>query len=180
VKAGVRSIEHGTYLSEATLQLMKARGTYLDPTFTIAIDVAEAGGDFDVPALRVRGQAMLPTLRATIQRARRTGVTIVTGTDTGYGPNSLARIGQEILHFVEMGFTPFEAIRSATIHNAEMLRLERSIGVLEPGYEADIVVVERNPLEDPTTLQDPHLVISNGRIGLDRLNVGRGAAAEGM
>ena len=133
VKAGVRSIEHGTYLSDATLQLMKERGTYLDPTYTTVIDVMEPGGDYDVPALRIRGQHMLPRLRDLVVRAHKLGVKIVTGGDTGYGPNSLTRIGQEMTHFVAMGFTPLEALQSATVVNAEMLRLEKSIGVLEAG-----------------------------------------------
>lgn len=175
VKAGVRSIEHGTYLSDATLQLMKERGTYLDPTYTTVIDVRDAGGDYDVPALRIRGEHMLPRLRDTVIRARKMGLKIVTGGDTGYGPNSLTRIGQEMTHFVELGFSPLEAIQSATIRNAEMLRLEKSIGVLEVGYEADLIAVERNPLETITTVQDPLLVISNGRIALDRLDFARAA-----
>lgn len=170
VKAGVRSIEHGTYLSDATLQAMKQRGTFLDPTYTTVTDLIDAGGDYDVPALRIRGQHMLPRLRDTVVRAHKLGVAIVTGSDTGYGPNSLTRIGQEIAHFVEMGFTPLEALQSATIRNAEMLRLDKSIGVLETGYEADLIAVEKNPLDNVTTVQDPLLVISNGRVGLDRLN----------
>jgi len=173
VKAGVRSIEHGTYLSDATLQVMKQRGTCLDPTYTTVIDLTDAGGDYDVPALRIRGEHMLPRLRDTVVRAHKLGVRIVTGGDTGYGPSSLTRISQEIAHFVEMGFTPLEAIQSATIRAAEMLRLEKSIGAIEAGYEADLIAVERNPLENLTTLQDPLLVISNGRIGLDRLNFAR-------
>jgi imidazolonepropionase-like amidohydrolase len=173
VKAGVRSIEHGTYLSDATLQLMKDRGAFLDPTYTTVIDLTEAGGDYDVPALRIRGEHMLPRLRDTVMRAHKLGVKIVTGSDTSYGPNSLTRIGQEMTHFVEMGFTPLQAIQSATMMNAEMLRLEKSIGVLEPGFDADLVAVEKNPLDNIVTTQDPLLVISNGRIGLDRLNFGR-------
>ncbi len=173
VKAGVRSIEHGTYLSDATLRLMKERGTYFDPTYTTVIDLREAGGDYDVPALRIRGEHMLPRLRETVVKAHALGLRIVTGSDTSYGPNSLTRIGQEATHFVEMGFTPLEAIQSATIINAEMLRLEKSIGVVEPGLEADLIAVETNPLENIAALQDPLLVISNGRIGLDRLNFGR-------
>jgi len=173
VRAGVRSIEHGTYLSDATLQLMKDRGTYLDPTYTTVIDLSDAGGDYDVPALRIRGEHMLPRLRDMIVRAHRLGVKIVTGSDTAYGPNSLTRIGQEITHFVEMGFTPLQAIQSATLVNAELLRLEKSVGAVEPGYEADLIAVEQNPLERVVTLQDPLLVISNGRIGLDRLDFGR-------
>jgi imidazolonepropionase-like amidohydrolase len=174
VKAGVRSIEHGTYLSDATLRLMKERGTYLDPTYTTVLDLIEAGGDYDVPALRIRGEHMVPRLRDTIVRAHRIGVKIVTGSDTAYGPNSLTRISQEITHFVEMGFTPLQALQSATLVNAEMLRLETSIGALDAGYDADLIAVEQNPLETITAILDPLLVISNGRIGLDRLNFGRG------
>jgi imidazolonepropionase-like amidohydrolase len=170
VRAGVRSIEHGTYVSDATLQAMKERGVYFDPTYTTVIDIAEPGGDYDVPALRIRGEHMLPRLRDAVARANRMGVKIVTGTDTGYGPNSLTRISQEVAHFVEIGLTPLQALQSATIVNAELLRLEKSIGVIDAGYEADLVVVEKNPLETVTTLQDPLMVISNGRIGLDRLN----------
>jgi len=173
VRAGVRSIEHGTYLSDATLQLMKNRGTYLDPTYTTVIDLTDAGGDYDVPALRVRGEHMLPRLRDMVVRAHRLGVKIVTGSDTAYGPNSLTRIGQEVTHFVEMGFTPLQAIQSATLVNAELLRLEKSVGVVELGYEADLIAVEQNPLERIVTLQDPLLVVSNGRVGLDRLDFGR-------
>src|SRR5262245_33773282 len=173
VKAGVRSIEHGTYLSDATLQEMKQRGAYLDPTYTTVIDLTDAGGDYDVPALRIRGEHMLPRLRDTVVRAHKLGVPIVTGGDTSYGPNSLTRIGQEVEHFVEMGFTRLEAIQSATIRSAEMLRLEQSIGAVEAGYEADLIAVGKNPLDTITTIQDPLLVISNGRVGLDRLNFAR-------
>ncbi len=173
VKAGVRSIEHGTYLSDATLEAMKARGTYLDPTYTTVIDLTDAGGDYDVPALRIRGEHMLPRLRDVIGRAHKMGVKLVAGTDTGYGPNSLTRVSQEVAHFVEMGLTPLEAVQSATIMSAEMLRLEKSIGSAEVGFEADLIAVEQNPLERIVTLQDPLLVISNGRVGLDRLDFGR-------
>jgi imidazolonepropionase-like amidohydrolase len=177
VKAGVRSIEHGTYLSEATLRLMKERGTYLDPTYTIVIDLVEPGGDYDSPALRIRGQHMLPRLRSTVEIAHQIGVKIVTGTDTSYGPNSLTRIGQEMTHFVEMGFKPLEAIQSATLITAEMLRLEKSIGVLEQGFEADLIAVEKNPLDNITTVQDPLLVISNGRVAVNRLDFARESAS---
>jgi imidazolonepropionase-like amidohydrolase len=173
VKAGVRSIEHGTYLSDATLGLMKERGAFLDPTYTTVIDLTEAGGDYDVPALRVRGEHMLPRLRDLVVRAHKLGVKIVAGSDTSYGRNSLTRISQEMAHFVEMGFTPLEALQSATLVSAEMLRLEKSIGVLETGYDADLVAVERNPLENIATTEDPLLVISNGRVALDRLNFAR-------
>jgi imidazolonepropionase-like amidohydrolase len=173
VKAGVRSIEHGTYLSDATLRLMKERGTFLDPTYTTVIDLTEAGGDYDVPALRVRGQQMLPRLRELVVRAHKLGVKVVAGSDTSYGRNSLTRISQELANFVAMGFSPLEALQAGTLVSAEMLRREKSIGVLETGFEADLIAVEQNPLENIVTLQDPLLVISNGRIALDRLAFGR-------
>jgi imidazolonepropionase-like amidohydrolase len=116
---------------------------------------------------------MLPRLRDTVVRAQKLGVKIVAGSDTSYGPNSLTRIGQEMTHFVEMGFTPLQAIQSATLVSAEMLGLEKSIGALEPGFDADLIAVERNPLDSISTTQDPLLVVSNGRVGLDRLNFAR-------
>jgi imidazolonepropionase-like amidohydrolase len=173
VKAGVRSIEHGTYLSEATLRLMKEKGTYLVPTYTTVIDLAEPGGDYDVPALRIRGMHMLPRIRQTVQNAHRLGVRIVAGSDTGYGPDSLTRVPQEIANLSMLGLTPLEAIQSATTTAAELLRIEKTTGAVEPGLEADLVVVEGNPLENLVVLQDPLLVVSNGRVALDRLNFGR-------
>jgi imidazolonepropionase-like amidohydrolase len=175
VRAGVRSIEHGTYLSDPTLRLMKEKGTYFVPTYATVVDVAEPGGDYDVAALRIRGAHMLPRLRSTVERAHKLGVKIVTGADTSYGPNSLTRISHEMLRFVEMGFSALEAIQSATILNAEMLRADKAIGLIQVGYEADVIAVDRNPLVDITAVQDPLLVISNGRIGLNRLDVAREA-----
>ncbi len=111
VRAGVRSIEHGTYLSDETLTLMRENGVFLVPTYTIVTDLAGPGGDYDDPGLIVRSKHMIPRLRQTIQHAHQIGVRLVTGTDTGYGPNSLARISHEIQHFVELGLTPLEATR---------------------------------------------------------------------
>jgi imidazolonepropionase-like amidohydrolase len=170
IRAGARSIEHGTYLSDATLELMKEQGVYLVATYGVIIDMRDAGGAFDSAALRIRGQHMLPRTRDMLQRAHRIGTRIVAATDTNYEPNSLIRIGQEMTYFVELGFTPLESIQAVTIRAAEMLQLEKSIGLVEAGYEADLIAIEKNPLEDITTVQDPLLVISNGRVSLDRLN----------
>jgi imidazolonepropionase-like amidohydrolase len=176
VKAGVRSIEHGTYLSDETLALMKEKGTFYVPTYATVIDLVEPGGDYDVPALRNRGQHMLPRLRGTVQRAHRLGVRVATGADTGYGPNSLTRISHEVAAFVEMGFTPLQALQSASIVAAELLRLERTTGALEAGLDADVIAVDGNPLENPAVLQDVLLVVSNGRVALDRLSFAKPAA----
>lgn len=173
VKAGVRSIEHGTYLTDEALQLMAKQGTFFDPTMEAMKDLTEVGGDYDNRDLMLRGRHMLPTLRAAIARAHKAGVKIVAGSDTGYGPSSVARLSIEIANLVDSGLSPLAALQAATLVNAQMLRREKAIGQVAPGFEADLLVVERNPLEHPPTLQDPLLVISNGRIGLDRLNFGR-------
>lgn len=173
VRAGVRSIEHGTYLTDDTLQLMGKQGTFFDPTADIVNDLAEAGGDYDNAGLKRRGEMMQPILMSAIQRAHKFGVKIVAGSDTGYGPNSIARVAREVAMLAAAGLTPLQALQSATLVNAEMLRLEQRIGAVEPGLEADLLVIDGNPLENVRTLLDPVLVISNGRIGLDRLNFGK-------
>ena len=174
VKAGVRSIEHGTYLTDETLQLMAKQGIYFDPTMEALKDVATVGGDYDNRDLQLRGRHMLPRLCDTIGRAHKLGVRIVAGSDTAYGPASIGRLSIEVANLVACGqMTPLRALQAATIRNAEMLRREKQIGLLLPGFEADLLVVERDPSLDISTLEDPLMVISNGRIGLDRLNFGR-------
>ncbi len=173
VRAGVRSIEHGTYLTDETLKMMVAKNAWFVPTADVVNDLAEAGGDYDNAGLQRRGQMMKPVLVETIRRARAAGVKIATGSDTGYGPASMARVSREILELIEAGLPALAALQAATSVNAEMLRLETQVGHLRPGFEADLVVVDGNPLERPRTLLDPLYVVSNGRVALDRLNFGR-------
>ena len=173
IKAGVRSIEHGTYLSEKSLKLMKKMGTYLVPTFTTVVDLTEPGGDYDNPVLFIRGQHMLPALENTVTMAYDLGIKIVTGADTGYGPNSTTRVGMEITNFVRLGMKPMDAIQSATIVGAELLQISNKTGTVEVGKEADLIVVTKNPLEDIRTIQDVVFVMSNGQIGLNRLPFGK-------
>ena len=169
VKAGVRSIEHGTYLSDSTLALMRQRGTFLVPTYITVVDLTRSGGDYDDPILTLRGAHMLPRLGETVQRAHRMGVKIVTGADTQYGPESLSRVSGEVMSLVELGLTPVEALRSATTVAADLLGLGGKTGAIQAGLEADLIVVEKNPLQDARALADVLVVISNGRVALNRL-----------
>jgi len=173
VRAGARSIEHGTYLSDSTLALMKRKGTWLVPTYSTIVDLSEPGGDYDDPVLELRGKSMIPVARKMFLHAYKMGVRIATGADTDYGPKSLTRISAEVVNFVDMGMSPFDAIRSATSAAAELLGIERRTGSIQPGYEADLIVVEGNPLEDIRLLQDVEIVISNGRVALNRLPFGK-------
>ena len=173
VRAGVRSIEHGTYLTDEALQLMAKRGTYFVPTVDIVGDLAQPGGDYDNAGLMRRGEMMRPVLMRAVQRAAALGVKVVAGSDTGYGPSSVARVSREALRLTEAGLTPLQALKAATSTAAEMLGLERRIGSVEAGFEADLLVVDANPVEDIRALLDPLLVVTNGRIGVNRLTFGR-------
>ena len=173
VKAGVRSIEHGTYLTDDTLTLMAQRGVFFDPTADVVNDLALPGGDYDNAGLQRRGQMMKPVLVATIARARARGVKIAAGSDTAYGPSSIARISREVIELVEAGLPVLAALQSATTVNAELVKLDTQIGQVRQGFEADLLVVDANPLEQPRTLLDPVLVVSNGRVALNRLSFGK-------
>lgn len=168
VRAGVRSIEHGTYLSPETLDLMVQRGTYLVPTIAVVRDLTVPGGDYDNPILDMRGRHMLPRVREMASGAHRRGVKIVAATDTGYGPNSVLRLSHELIELVDVGLTPMEAIEAATSVAAELLRVDDHTGRVAAGFDADFIVTERDPLQDIGALMDLLLVVNNGRIVLDR------------
>ncbi len=169
VKAGVHSIEHGTYLSDQTLALMKERGTYFDPTIATVADLIEPGGDYDNAILAIRGRHMLPRLRETAAKAWRLGIRLIAGTDTGYGPQSNRRMPHEVIELVTIGMPPLAAIKAATSVSAACLGIEKRTGSIRPGMEADLVAVERDPLADIKNLQDVILVINNGKVVVNRL-----------
>lgn len=169
VKAGVASIEHGTYASEEALQLMKQKGTYLVPTYSTVEDLTLPGGDYDHPVTTIRGQYMLPQMAKTVKRAMEIGVPIAASTDSGYGPESLNRVSTEVINFVKLGMSNNKALRSGTIDAAKLLRVDDRTGSIEVGKEADIIVTYSNPLEDITAIQDVITVISNGKVALNRL-----------
>ncbi len=169
VRAGVRTIEHGTYLSDTTLAMMKEHGVCLDPTIATVQDLIEPGGDYDNALLSIRGRHMLPRVRETAAHAWKMGVTIIAGTDTGYGPNSNRRMPHEIAELVGIGMTPMEAIKAATSAAAACIGIEKRTGSIRPGLDADLIVVERNPLDDIVNLQDILVVVNNGKVVLNRL-----------
>jgi imidazolonepropionase-like amidohydrolase len=143
------------------------------PTYITVVDLTRPGGDYDDPILTMRGAHMLPRLAETVQRAHRMGVKIATGADTQYGAESLSRVSGEVAALVELGLTPLEALRSATTVAADLLGIGARTGTIQVGMEADLIVVERNPLQDPRALADVLVVLSNGRVGLNRLPFGR-------
>lgn len=169
VLAGAKSIEHATFLSDETLQLMKQKGTYLVPTYVTIEDMTKPTGDYAGAVLELRGRFMMPLLEKVIRKGHALGLKIATGADTDYGPLSTSRVSVECEHYVRMGMTNFEAIQTTTTTSAELLGIAARTGRVVPGYEADLVLVPANPLEDIRALQDALMVISNGYLGLKRI-----------
>jgi len=167
VLAGVRSIEHGTYVSDETLALMKARGTYLDPTISVWNDGSETGN----PILEQRTRAMQPRARDTAGRAWRIGVKIVAGTDNSYEATGRGfNMADEVAELVRAGIPPLDAIKAATAVSAECLGVEKRTGTIRPGMTADFIAVDRDPLADIGALEDLVLVIHDGQVIVNRLN----------
>ena len=169
VEAGAVSIEHGTFLSRETLQLMKAKGTFLVPTIITIEDLKVPGGEYSNPTLELRGRYMLPEAEQTFRDALEIGVKLATGADNNYSAASTTRVSLEAQHFVRLGMTNFQALQAATTHGAELLGLGDQTGTVEEGKEADLILLPKNPLLDIIALQDVLLVISNGQLAVKRI-----------
>ena len=165
VNAGVRTIEHGSLITEPTLELMRERGTYFVPTlygFSVALTPDSPPEE---RALRPRIEMLLKGSLQAIAMARRLGVPVVAGTDTGYEEKEPTVI-DEIMQLASAGLSNLEAIRSATSLSAECLKISSAKGALKPGWDADLVAYKENPLKDLAVLRQPNLVINGGKIFL--------------
>ena len=164
VRAGVASIEHGTYMSEATMQMMKQRGTYLVPTITAGKSVADSAGiaGYYAPVVTKKALEVGPLIQGTFAKAYRAGVPIAFGTDAGVFRHG--RNWKEFVYMVEAGMPPLEALRSATYNAADLLGQLDHLGTLETGKLADIVAVPRNPLNDIAVMEEVSFVMKDGRI----------------
>ena len=163
MNAGVRSIEHGTYLSDETLALMKQKKTFYVPTYSAWADGPN----------RDRASHMGPRTRTVVRRAHELGIPIAAGSDGAYGPTDFVRLSHEVVALADAGLTPLEALQSATTVAATLLRVDRTTGALEPGLDADLIAVDGNPLENPLVLEDVLLVVSNGRVAVDRVSLAK-------
>jgi imidazolonepropionase-like amidohydrolase len=166
VDAAIDSIEHGLYLTEATLRTMAERKVAYVPTLLV-YELWRDGRIFPGSSAETRER-----LRKTVDRhaeafraALRTPVTIVMGSDTFELPGTNA---QEIVAMVRTGMKPAEALRSATTRAAELLGLSGRVGTLQKGAAADLVALAGDPLQDIETVTRPVLVMKEGRVVLDR------------
>ncbi len=168
IVAGCATIEHGSYVDEEGLRLMLEMGTAWVPTYTSVVGFLLPHDDYNSSASFQRGSHLLHYLQKGFRRALELGVTILTATDTQYGPTTNVRVYREMTHFVEMGMTPLQALQSATIRSAEVYGIRDRTGAIEVGLEADLVSVDGNPVEDIYATHEPMFVMSNGRIVFHR------------
>jgi imidazolonepropionase-like amidohydrolase len=164
VLAGINSIEHGTYMDQEVMDLMKARGTYYVPTIMAGDWVAKKAKipNFFPALVKPKAEKIGPQIQSTFAKAYKAGVKIAFGTDSGvsaHGDN-----WQEFILMTDAGMSNKDALKSATIETAKLLRVEDKLGQIKPGMLADIIAVQNNPIEDISTVKNVSFVMKDGVI----------------
>lgn len=164
IRAGVDSVEHGTFMDDEARRLMKRNGTWYVPTISAGKWVADlAQIDGKLPeVVRPKAASVGPQIQDTFAEAWKSGVKIAFGTDAGVSPHGAN--GREFTFMVEAGMPTMEAIRSATINAATLLRVTDDLGTIQAGRFADIVAVKGDPLQDITLLENVDFVMKGGRV----------------
>jgi len=158
-EAGVDSIEHGSYIDDAAIAEMKKRGTYLVPTLYLE-DWMIANGNLP-PFYHQKMLDTIAVAKGNIKRAMQAGVKIALGTDAAVYPHGLNAHELDV-YVNQLGMAPLAALQTATVNAADLLGLTAKTGSLEPGKWADIIAVDKNPLDDVRVLQDVKFVMKAG------------------
>src|SRR5579864_3269423 len=160
-EAGVDSVEHGSYIDDAAIAVMKEHGTYLVPTLYLGDWMIDNAGLTHLPApLLAKAQEVIPAARKNIAHAFAGGVKVAFGTDAAVYPHGMN--AHEFAVMVKLGLTPLQAIQASTVNAADLLGWSGKVGTLEPGAWADMVAVEGDPLKDVTTLERVKFVMKGG------------------
>jgi len=164
VNAGVKTIEHGTYMDNEVMQAMIRKNAYFVPTITAGWAVAQnAKKDGYYPeVVRPKASRIGPLIQETFGRAYKAGVPIAFGTDAGVFDHGMNAKEFELMH--EMGMPMIEAIQSATITNAKVLRAFDEFGSIDEGKQADIIAVSQDALKDPTEMMNVTFVMKGGKV----------------
>ncbi|NTS75378.1 amidohydrolase family protein [Catenovulum sp. SM1970] len=162
IRAGVDSIEHGTFMDDEVINMMIEQGTWYVPTITAGKWVAEKAQEqgFYPEVVRPKASAVGPKIQSTFTKAINRGVKIAYGTDAGVYPHGLN--AREFSYMVEAGMKPMDAIKSATINAATLLRVENKLGSIEVDKLADIVAVKGNPLVNIKLMENIAFVMKDG------------------
>lgn len=164
IRAGIDSIEHGSFLDDEALNLMKQRGTYYVPTLMAAQGLSEqmAKGVAIPPPILVKANAAIASIHQTFQKALGMGIKIGLGTDAAVYPHG--RNTEEFHQMVDLGMKPIDALKAGTSVDAELLGLADKIGTLEPGKLADVVAVPGDPVENIRATEHVFFVMKEGVI----------------
>ena len=162
-RAGVQTIEHGTYIDEAAAKVMREKGTILIPTLMAFQGIKKnLGKEFYTPVVEDKVRAVAPYAESIVERARKWGVKMAFGTDAGVYPHG--QNASELALMRKGGMSDREVLASATTNAAAVLGMEGEIGRLAPGFSADIIAVEGNPLADVSKLEHVDFVMVRGRV----------------
>ena len=162
-EAGVDSIEHGSYINDEDIQLMKEHGTYLVPTVYLEDWLMENLQTLGLtPSMIEKAKMVLPIAQKNISHAFKEGVKVAFGTDAAVYPHGLN--AHEFGKMVSMGMTPLQSIQAATVNAADLIGWSDRVGTLEAGKLADIVAVQGDPLADVHVLENVHFVMKGGEV----------------
>src|SRR6266581_804448 len=161
IEAGVDSIEHGSFMKAETLQIMKTKGTYLVPTL-MATEYIMSKIDSYPPTLQAKARAAGAARSEMFRNAVKMGVKIALGTDAGVFPHG--DNAKEFALMVGLGMQPFDALRSGTSNDADLLGIAQAVGTLEKGKRADIVAMPGDPTADITATERVSCVMKDGKI----------------
>lgn len=162
-RAGIDSIEHATFADDAAIKVMKANGTAFVPTLMAFTGIRDRlGRNVYTPTVEQKVRETLNDVGKALKNAHRQGVTIAFGTDAGVFEHG--RNAEEFAQMVELGgMTPVEAIASATTVAAKVLDMENEVGRLSPGYSADLIAVDGDPITNIRALEKVNFVMVQGR-----------------
>lgn len=165
--AGIDTIEHGAMLNDELIELMLKRGVYVLPTLSSGANIIERGTAAGIPDWVVeKAKRFRPLRLESLSRAKAAGVKVAFGTDSGVPFNLHGKNAFELIHIQEIGLSPAEALIAATSLNAEMLGLDGRVGTIAPGFVADLIIVDGDPLADIKIMAAPgkiHAVFQGGR-----------------
>lgn len=162
IRGGIDSIEHGTFLDEEAMEMMKQRGTYYVPTLMAVQGLTEQiqRGVPIPPAIKVKAEDAIAHVHQTFQKAISKGVKIGLGTDAAVYPHG--RNAEEFHQMVDLGMKPIDALKAGTSNDADLLGLANKIGTLEAGKLADIVAVPGDPLQNIRQTEHVFFVMKEG------------------
>jgi imidazolonepropionase-like amidohydrolase len=162
-EAGVDSIEHGSYIDDNAIKIMKEHGTYLVPTQYLGDWMRENAAKIGLPAMYAeKMKTVTAAMRQNVGKAFRAGVKVAMGTDAAVYPHGLNAHEFEV--YVKLGMTPLQSIQTGTVNAADLLGWSDRIGTVEQGKFADMIAVDGDPTKDITLLQHPVFVMKGGTV----------------